>query len=109
MSVLLIFNSDTTATLDNRVATFIAEDLRLAAAGERGDIADPTAARILADEIELRLTGALDTPIDVTELGSGALDALYRNLSVTVTGTTDENLLAIYRAARAWHDAQLSS
>lgn len=94
-----------TATLDDSAATILAEELRLLAAGERGDVDDPAGARGLADAIEARLTADADEAVVVET--DGQLGALYRNLNVAAIGSTDVGVLALYRAARTWHDARL--
>lgn len=91
--------------LDERKATVLAEELRLAAIGKRWEYGHE-GARSLADKIENVLVGGPDEPVLIE--GGDEEDALFHALNVGVSGSdpaTEER--ALYLAVRPLHEARL--
>ena len=87
--------------LDERVATLMAENLRVKAAHEPG--AEGTiGARAVADAIELRL---IEDTADPITLGGDGAEAVFYALSVPNGGS--DRLRALHHAVKRLHDERL--
>jgi hypothetical protein len=73
---------DTAQKIPSDDASRLAQELRLYAAGYRGEVDDPGDALALADAIDSRLSGQETGAIDVD--APAALDALHRVLNAIV-------------------------
>ena len=87
--------------LDERAATFMAENLRVKAAREPGT-EGAEGARPVANAIELRLIEDRDDPIT---LGGDGAEAVYYALNVPNGGS--DQLWALYHAVKRLHDERL--